>query len=194
MKEILIATLVAAVSACLFSIGFSYLSGYYSAFDISVQELNPSLQTILVGAGPVALRVLQSNIILIFVMCLAGLLIVYLTRRQSGKSIALVSAYTASIIFLFILGALSIIQAYSLGESLALSGQSELNPYQLSPDERKRLDASLVDHERTELLHIYTTEDTIFLLVYLSDGEDRWVIRLPRNNEIVGTVHIDPQG
>lgn len=179
-----VAVAFTSVISLIYLTGYTYLDGYYATFEIEVPELGYSIQDIFVHSAPPIKTVLADiyknptnqliNVLLFLI------LILFLGRTVQTRTIP-TRPLTWSAALIFALSACFVtftwLTAAKIGKERAESQIGSLNLVKLTTKEDSRLN---LNTGTQQLHHIISTKDMHFLLLTYENGEDRWVIRVPK--------------
>ena len=161
-----------------YSLGYAYLDGYYSFYDISLSEFNPGLEQVLVHSIPPikAENNLLYSIILIFTVIIMA--VVY-TQKLLGRFLPLFLLF-ASVISIC-LAVLLVDGAPDAGQDQALADYTMLHRviYDGEPGS-DFVEEMLAGAPRASLHHLVSTPTIHYIVVKIDGGDRRWTIRLPR--------------
>lgn len=184
--------ILAGATALVYTTGYSYLNAYYGHFGVEVGELELSVQDVLANAFSVYIYALHrmwaflmGGILGLFATAALGLAIAYTIRRLTKVKGWLIPA---GIGLLFA----GLFVAQSAGRSNAVSDTRRLNTASLvDPEDKAGINEIRKADGGAAVLHLATSKTSYFLIVRLTGGHTRWVVRVPKSN--VQVLHVFQQ-
>lgn len=197
-----LAVITSIVVAIVYLTGYAYLDGFYKYFNISLQELELDVQTILVHAAQpyrsFAASVPLSPIILATVLVMLTIVAIFGADTFLGWIRHFLARLQTTAFWVSVSVILLILSSYVFSGAQELGLRNAKNEYLnlnrmvlLGTPENFEINQFLARVPNTKLYHLVTNETTYFGVIKFSGERRRWVIRVPKSDSIAARVYQD---